>query len=167
MGKTPSNEPVSLTIQQVADELQVHPATVRRMISRGDLRAYRYGASQVIRIDRADLNKLRRPVTTLADYRDAKAQYGGGAAWSAPALQGRLNRASGRNTETASGELCAEQVAHVRHVFLEATGRRISARAVCAEWVKFLRRRAVVDTSPLTMVDGFAEQLVAELGEVS
>jgi hypothetical protein len=38
---------------------------------------------------------------------------------------------------------------------------------VCAEWVKFLRRRAVVDTSPLTMVDGFAEQLVAELGEVS
>jgi hypothetical protein len=34
----------------------------------------------VIRIDRADLNKLRRPVTTLADYRDAKAQYGGGAA---------------------------------------------------------------------------------------
>ena len=96
---------------------------------------------------------------------------------SASALQGRLNRASGRNTETASGELCAEQVAHVRHVFLEATGRRISARAVCAEWVKFLRRRAVVDTSPLTMVrrgevvrsvavDGFAEQLVTELGEV-
>jgi excisionase family DNA binding protein len=80
MGKTPSNEPVSLTIQQVADELQVHTATVRRMISRGELRAYRYGTSQVIRVDRADLNKLRRPVTTLADYRDAKAQYSGGAA---------------------------------------------------------------------------------------
>jgi hypothetical protein len=50
------------------------------MISRGELRAYRYGTSQVIRVDRADLNKLRRPVTTLADYRDAKAQYSGGAA---------------------------------------------------------------------------------------
>ena len=69
-----------LSIPQAAEWMDCHPATVRRLISRGELRAYRYGTSQVIRIDEADLEHLRRPVTTLADYRDAKAQYSGGAA---------------------------------------------------------------------------------------
>ena len=69
-----------LSIPQAAEWMDCHPATVRRLISRGELRAYRYGTSQVIRIDEADLEQLRRPVTTLADYRDAKAQYSGGAA---------------------------------------------------------------------------------------
>ncbi len=71
--------PELLTIAQAATFLGIHHITVRRMISSGELKAYRYGP-RVIRIDRADLDKLRRPVTTLADYRDAKAQYGGGAA---------------------------------------------------------------------------------------
>lgn len=56
-----------LTIAQVADELQSSPDTVRRMIARGELRAYRYG-QRIIRIDRADLDKMRKPVTRVDEF---------------------------------------------------------------------------------------------------
>jgi len=36
------------------------------MIARGDLKAYRFGRSRVIRIKRADLDRLARPVTAVA-----------------------------------------------------------------------------------------------------
>lgn len=53
------------TLEQAADYLAVSKNTVRRWISDGKLRAYRYGGQRIIRIDHADLMKLRRPVTTL------------------------------------------------------------------------------------------------------
>lgn len=47
--------------------LDCHPDTIRRMISRGELRAYRVG--RLIRIKRADLDKALKPVTNAADIR--------------------------------------------------------------------------------------------------
>ena len=61
-----------LTLQDAADLLGTSPSSVRRMIARGDLRAYRYGP-RLIRIDPADLRAMRQPVTSLAELR------GGGA----------------------------------------------------------------------------------------
>ena len=66
-----------LTIPAAAKHIDASPDTVRRMIARGDLPAYRYGP-KLVRIDPADLVKLRRPVTPTAAYRDAL--DGGGAA---------------------------------------------------------------------------------------
>ncbi|MGW5854937.1 MULTISPECIES: helix-turn-helix domain-containing protein [Micrococcus] len=57
-----------LTIAEAADRLQVSAVTVRRMIARGELNAYRYGP-RLIRIDPADLLALREPVTSLAALR--------------------------------------------------------------------------------------------------
>lgn len=64
--------PELLTIAETAKYLGVHDHTIRRMISRGELRAYRYG-SKLIRIDLADLTKTRAPVTPTAAYREAVA----------------------------------------------------------------------------------------------
>lgn len=58
--------PDLLTIAQTAQYLGVNPATIRRLIASGRLKAYRYGP-RIIRIDQADVHKLRRPVTSLAD----------------------------------------------------------------------------------------------------
>lgn len=52
-----------LTLPEVADTLRLSESTVRRMISRGDLRAYRIGRH--LRIDPADLAKARVPATPL------------------------------------------------------------------------------------------------------
>lgn len=57
-----------LTISDAATLLGASPNTVRRMIARGDLRAYRYGP-RIIRIDPADLRAMRQPVTSLAELR--------------------------------------------------------------------------------------------------
>ncbi|WP_298713548.1 helix-turn-helix domain-containing protein [Micrococcus sp. 2A] len=62
-----------LTISDAAALLGASPNTVRRMIARGDLRAYRYGP-RLIRIDPADLHALRVPVTSLAELRGADAR---------------------------------------------------------------------------------------------
>lgn len=57
-----------LSVAQVADELNCSTDTVRRMIARGELRAFRYGStSRLIRIDRRDLDRLRTPVTMISD----------------------------------------------------------------------------------------------------
>ena len=63
-----STTPVGLTIAEFANAIAASPATVRRMIARGDLRAYRYGP-RIIRIDPADLRAMREPVTPLAELR--------------------------------------------------------------------------------------------------
>ena len=55
------------TITEAAELLSVHPATVRRWISRGRLRAWRYGPGRIIRISERDILKLRRPVTSLSE----------------------------------------------------------------------------------------------------
>lgn len=54
-----------LTLRQAATWLQLSELTVRRMVSRGDLRAYKVGP-RAIRIDLADLKKCRKPVTNIA-----------------------------------------------------------------------------------------------------
>lgn len=55
-----------LTIQESAEALNCSEITVRRLVSRGELPAYRLGKSRVIRIKRRDIDKLLRPVTSLA-----------------------------------------------------------------------------------------------------
>lgn len=55
-----------LTIKEVAEILATSELTVRRMISRGELRAYRFGkGSRIIRIDPADLQALREEVNPI------------------------------------------------------------------------------------------------------
>lgn len=62
------NLATQLTIPETARTLNCSVDTVRRMIARGELRAYRYGP-KLIRIDPEDLRALREPVTSLADLR--------------------------------------------------------------------------------------------------
>ena len=61
-----------LTLAEAAKYLATSPQTIRRMIARGDLRAYRYGP-RIIRIDPADLRAMREPVTSLAELRGGDA----------------------------------------------------------------------------------------------
>ncbi|WP_075890668.1 helix-turn-helix domain-containing protein [Actinomyces provencensis] len=56
-----------ITIQQAAELLQCKPVTIRRMISRGCLKAYRFPGSRLIRVDPRDLDRIKRPVTNVAD----------------------------------------------------------------------------------------------------
>lgn len=64
-----------LTISQVSEILQCSQDTVRRMISRGELKAYRYGnKSRLIRIDAADIDRIRKPVTRINEVLGGDAQ---------------------------------------------------------------------------------------------
>lgn len=56
-----------LTIKDAAEILSCSEITVRRMINKGDLRAYRFG--RMIRIKETDFKKVFKPVTNLADIR--------------------------------------------------------------------------------------------------
>lgn len=56
-----------LTIEDTAELLQCSTITIRRMISRGGLKAYRFPGSRLIRIDPRDLDRIKRPVTNVAD----------------------------------------------------------------------------------------------------
>ena len=56
-----------LTIEDAADLLQCSSITIRRMISRGGLKAYRFPGSRLIRIDPRDLDKVRKPVTRISE----------------------------------------------------------------------------------------------------
>lgn len=49
------------SITAVAEHLDVSPEVVRRWISRGELRAYKYGP-KLIRIDPADVRRMGRPI---------------------------------------------------------------------------------------------------------
>lgn len=70
MAGTPTTTPAATlyTVSGAAERLNVSTDTVRRMIARGELKAYRYGP-RLIRIDPADLEALRQPVTSLAALR--------------------------------------------------------------------------------------------------
>lgn len=57
-----------LTQEEAAEFLSCSTWTIRRMISRGELKAYRYGGSRLIRIDLVDLQRLRKPVTNIGSY---------------------------------------------------------------------------------------------------
>lgn len=59
----PSSNP-TLTIPQVAEYLACSTYTVRRMISRGELRAIRVG--RLIRIRSEDLARVGKPVTRVS-----------------------------------------------------------------------------------------------------
>lgn len=64
MAKT-TEHPVELgSITDAATILGVNPRTVRRLISRGDLAAYRVGSTSVIRVDLAQARALLRPIPT-------------------------------------------------------------------------------------------------------
>lgn len=56
-----------LSVDGAAEFFGCTPLTVRRMISRGDLRAYRVG--RLIRIRPSDLEKAMRPVTNTPELR--------------------------------------------------------------------------------------------------
>ncbi|WP_271395915.1 helix-turn-helix domain-containing protein [Neomicrococcus lactis] len=58
-----SNEP-RFTLERTAEFLDCSVITVRRMISRGELRAYRYG-KRLIRIDPADLQATRKVINPI------------------------------------------------------------------------------------------------------
>lgn len=55
------SDPYWVTINQAAIEIEVHPNTVRNLISSGKLKAYRIG-ERLIRIDKRDLTALFTPV---------------------------------------------------------------------------------------------------------
>ena len=53
-----------ITLDEAATVLGVPKKSVRRLINRGELRAYRIGAdSRIIRVDSADLDKVLHPIT--------------------------------------------------------------------------------------------------------
>jgi excisionase family DNA binding protein len=62
-----SPTPTYLTIEQIADILQCSTVTIRRMVSRGGLKAYKFPGSRLIRIDPRDLDKVRKPVTRVSE----------------------------------------------------------------------------------------------------
>jgi excisionase family DNA binding protein len=52
------------TISAAAERLSVSTKTVRRMIARGELPAYRVGVKS-IRLDSVDVERLLRPIPTV------------------------------------------------------------------------------------------------------
>ena len=56
-----------LTQKEAAEILGVSERTIRNWVSTGELRAHRYGP-RIVRIDPADLKKMRRPVTTISEW---------------------------------------------------------------------------------------------------
>ena len=67
--------PAAYTMNGVAEQLGVSRETVRRMIARGELRAYKVGP-KLVRIDPADVAKVMRPIGTPRT-RSAAAPVGG------------------------------------------------------------------------------------------
>jgi excisionase family DNA binding protein len=55
-----------LSVNEVATDLGMKPATIRQMIIRGDLKATRFGP-KLIRIKRSDVDKAGTPVTRVAE----------------------------------------------------------------------------------------------------
>lgn len=67
-----SPAPARWTIPDTAEYLGTSPRTIRRLIAAGKLPAYRYGP-RLIRIDPEDVNRLREPVTPLAELNSGDA----------------------------------------------------------------------------------------------
>lgn len=70
-----------LSIAQAAQRLNMSTETIRRLINRGELRAYRYGP-RLIRIDANELLALREEVNPVGRwlYETRGERIGGGAA---------------------------------------------------------------------------------------
>jgi len=66
MPKSIEHDPL-LTIDQTAELLQMSPFTIRRMVSRGELPAFRVGGTRSIRIKSSNVQRLLRPVTKVAN----------------------------------------------------------------------------------------------------
>lgn len=77
MPRTQESELV--TVREAATYLNCSTDTIRRMIERGELPAWRYGP-RIIRIDRSDVDRLRHPVTPAAAYARGRTALLGGAA---------------------------------------------------------------------------------------
>lgn len=57
-----------LTIHDVAEQLKLSDLTVRRMVSRGEIKAFRgVGKSRLIRIKQYEVDKALKPVTSAAE----------------------------------------------------------------------------------------------------
>lgn len=56
-----------LSVREIADQLGVHPASIRRLIDKGTLPAYRVG--NLLRVRRADLDDYLRPIPSAGSYR--------------------------------------------------------------------------------------------------
>ncbi len=56
-----------MTVAEAAEYWRVDHKTIRRMIDRGDLPAYRIGAGRLLRIDRADLERATRRIPSAGD----------------------------------------------------------------------------------------------------
>lgn len=69
MSATPIEVRTYLTIAQTAEALSCSPDSVRRLISRGELPAYRFG--RLIRIEAADIAQAGRPVARQRRTRPA------------------------------------------------------------------------------------------------
>jgi excisionase family DNA binding protein len=54
-------DPCRLTINQAATEAGCHPNTIRNLIKRGELPAYRIG-ERIVRVNKSDLDALFTPV---------------------------------------------------------------------------------------------------------
>jgi|SoiMethySBSTD1v2_1073268.scaffolds.fasta_scaffold387037_2 excisionase family DNA binding protein len=57
------DRPTYLSMNQAADEMGVHPKTIRRWITAGHLPAFRIAGNQV-RIKTEDLDALAKPIPT-------------------------------------------------------------------------------------------------------
>jgi excisionase family DNA binding protein len=62
--KAPAETPRLETIQRAAERNAISVDTVRRLIARGDLKAYRLG-ERIIRVDLAEVDSLFRPIPTV------------------------------------------------------------------------------------------------------
>jgi excisionase family DNA binding protein len=68
----------TLSTKQAAEARQVSTKTIRRMIQRGELKAYKFGKQ--IRIYSRDLDKVMKPVTPLAAHVELERELAGGGA---------------------------------------------------------------------------------------
>lgn len=64
MSQTPSTHRRWLSQAEAAAYIGVTDRTIRAYVSRGDLKAARIRGSRLVRIDRADLDAMLRPIPT-------------------------------------------------------------------------------------------------------
>lgn len=62
-----------VTIIDAASMLKCSADTVRRLINRGELKGYKLGSARAIRIRRRDIDKMLKPITSLAELNDLRA----------------------------------------------------------------------------------------------
>lgn len=68
MDGTPNDIRLYLTVAETAQALSCSAASVRRLIARGELRAYRFGS--LVRVASNDIGRAGRPVTRVRARRE-------------------------------------------------------------------------------------------------